>query len=195
MKAFNNWENVKAATERPVLPAGAYIVEIKNAKVVEYSGSNGSFERFELALDICEGDFKDFYADDYRAQTGEDKKWKGVLRQYLPKDDGTEKDEWTKSTLKALITAIEDSNPAYHWDWDETKLRGKKVGCLFRNEEWEYNEKSGFKAQPFKFIAIDKVRTGNYKLPKDKLLKREDEYGSTSAVGNYKDIPDDDLPF
>ena len=195
MKAFNNWENVKAATERPVLPAGAYIVEIKNAKVVEYSGSNGSFERFELALDICEGDFKDFYADDYRAQTGEDKKWKGVLRQYLPKDDGTEKDEWTKSTLKALITAIEDSNPAYHWDWDETKLRGKKVGCLFRNEEWEYNEKSGFKAQPFKFIAIDKVRTGNYKLPKDKLLKREDDYSSTSAVGNYKDIPDDDLPF
>lgn len=195
MRKFNDWENVRAATERPVLPAGGYIVEIKNAKVVEYNGSNGSFERFEIALDICEGEFKDFYADDYRAQQGKDKKWKGALRQYLPKDDGTEKDEWTKSTLKALVTAIEDSNPGYHWDWDETKLRGKKVGCLFRNEEWEYNGKSGMKAQPFKFIAVEKIKSGKFTIPKDKLLNNNSAPADTSSANSYKDIPDDDLPF
>ena len=195
MRKVNNWENVKAATERVALPAGGYVVEIKNAKVVEYNGDNGSFERFEIALDILEGEFKDYYANDYRAQQGEDRKWKGVLRAYLPKDDGSEKDEWTKSSIKALIGAIEDSNPGYHWDWDETKLKGKKVGCIFRNEEWEYNDKTGFTARPFKFISVEKIKTGNFRLPKDKLLNNSTATADTSSATSYQDIPDDDLPF
>lgn len=195
MKRFNDWENVKVTTDKPVLPAGGYVVEIKSAKVVEYTNDNGSYERFEISLDICEGEFANFYADDYRAQQSEDKRWKGVIKPYLPKDDGSEKDEWTKQTLKTLITAIEDSNPGYHWDWDESKLKGKKVGCLFRNEEWEYNDKTGFTARPFRFIAIEKIRTGKFKLPKDKLLNRGTTTSSTSSASGYKDIPDDDLPF
>ena len=135
MKPIANWANVQAAKERDVLPAGGYVVKIVGAKVAEYPG----FERLEIALDIAEGDHKGFYEADFKGQTQEDKKWKGVLRQYLPKDDGSQGDEWTKSSLKALIEAIEESNPGYHWDWDEAKLKGKTVGCLFRLEEWAYN--------------------------------------------------------
>lgn len=196
MKKIGNWENVKAATEKVALPVGGYIVNIMGAKVATYDGNDGGkFEKLEISIDIAEGDFKDFYANDYRSQQSEDKKWKGVLRQYLPKEDGTEKDEWTKSSLKALIGAIEDSNPGYHWDWDETKLKGKKVGCIFRNEEWEYNGKTGFKAQAFKFVSVEKIKTGNYRLPKDKLLNNSTATADTSSASNFKDIPDDDLPF
>lgn len=196
MKKINNWENVKAATERVALPVGGYIVNIMGAKVASYDGNDGGkFEKLEISIDIAEGEFKDFYANDYRNQQSEDKKWKGVLRQYLPKEDGTEKDEWTKSSLKALIGAIEDSNPGYHWDWDETKLKGKKVGCIFRNEEWEYNDKSGFTARPFKFVSVEKIKTGNFRLPKDKLLNNSTATADTSSANGYKDIPDDDLPF
>ncbi len=65
----------------------------------------------------------------------QDKKWKGVIRQFLPKDDGTDNDEWTKSSFKGLTTAFEHSNPGYTWNWEETSLVGKLVGILFRNEE------------------------------------------------------------
>lgn len=196
MNKIGNWENVKAAPEFVALPAGGYAVEIKNAKVKEYNGTNGAFERFEIALDIIDGEFKDYYANDYRNQTGEDKKWKGVLRLYLPKEDGSEKDEWTKSLFKATIEAIEDSNPGYHWDWDETKLRGKKVGCLFRLEEWEYDGKTGKKAQAFKFIDIDRIKTGKFKIPKEKLLNSSTANAAPAPSStDFRDIPDSDIPF
>lgn len=197
MRKVNNWENVKAATEKVALPAGGYVVTIMGAKVATYNGNDGgTFEKLEVSIDIAEGEFKDFYTNDYRSQQSEDKKWKGVLRQYLPKEDGTEKDEWTKSSLKALIGAIEDSNPGYHWDWDETKLKGKKAGCIFRNEEWKFDDKTGFTAKPFKFVSVEKIKTGNYRLPKDKLLNNSKATADTSSANSYKDIPDDDdLPF
>lgn len=194
MNKIGNWENVKAAAEYVALPAGGYAVEIKNAKVKKYENDNGSFERFEIALDIMDGEFKDYYANDYRSQTGEDKKWKGVLRLYLPKEDGSEKDEWTKSLFKATIEAIEDSNPGYHWDWDESKLRGKKVGCLFRLEEWEYKGKTGKKAQAFKFIDINRIKSGKFRIPKEKLLNNS-EAGTPTPAADFKDIPDENIPF
>ena len=195
MKKFNDWENVKAASEFVPLPAGGYIVELKNAKIKEYKSQNGdSFERFEVALDIAEGEFKDYYANDYCNQTGEDKKWKGVLRFYMPKDDGSEKDEWTKSRFKSFIEAVEDSNPGYHWGWEESTLRGKKIGCLFRLEEWEYNGKTGKKAQPFKAVSVEKIKSGNFKIPKEKLLEKNAS-APTAPTPEFRDIPDEDVPF
>ena len=195
MKKFNNWENVKAASEFVPLSAGGYIVELKNAKVKEYKNQNGdAFERFEIAIDIAEGEFKDYYANDYCNQTNEDKKWKGVLRLYMPKEDGSEQDEWTKSRFKSFIEAVEDSNPGFHWDWDESKLRGKKIGCLFRLEEWEYNGKTGKKAQPFKAVSVEKIKSGNFKIPKEKLLEKNAS-APTAPTPEFRDIPDEDVPF
>ena len=68
-----------------------------------YNGTKGTFERLEISIDVAEGEFKDFYATDYRGQNQEDKKWRGVLRLYVPKDDGSDMDEWTKSKLKACL--------------------------------------------------------------------------------------------
>ena len=86
--------------------------------------SNEQYERF----DIAEGEYKDFFANDLKAQTGEDKKWKGVLRLWLPKDDGSDKDEVTKSILKGFVTSVEKSNPGYLFDWNEASLAGKQIG-------------------------------------------------------------------
>lgn len=207
MKPIANWENVQAARERDVLPAGGYVIKIVGAKVASYD----TFERLEIALDIAEGDHKGFYEAEFKGQTTEDRKWKGVLRQYLPKEDGSESDEWTKSSLKALFEAIEESNPGYHWDWDETKLKGKTVGCLFRLEEWSYNGKKGWKATPFKFIPADKIRKGEFTEPKFKAHKdfpndTPDNYqateekvsgGGSSFASGLLPVEEDDgeLPF
>lgn len=209
IKKPRNWENVKAATDRVQLPAGGYIVKIIGAKQVSYPTQNGSIDRLEIGLDIAEGEYKDFYKADFDSgkRQNEDYKWKGVLRLYIPLDDGSEKDEWTQSAFKGMTQAIEESNSGYRWDWDETKLKGKTVGCLFRLEEWAMNGKKGWKAQPFKFIPIENVRSGKFNEPKFKAHRdypgdTPDNYQQTA--GNVSglnvsfdpiDEDDGDLPF
>ena len=127
-------------------------------------------------------------------QNTEDKRWKGVLRQYIPTDDGSEKDARTKSYFKAMIEAIEDSNNGYHWDWDEKKLKGKIVGCLFRLEEWEWDGKSGWRTAALKFIEAQKIRDGKFKVPNDKPLNNQPAFIQLNPLDVNVD-DDEDLPF
>lgn len=201
MEKPKDWENIKAATERVPLPVGAYVCNILSAKTVDISAKDNpnvvAFSRLELAIDIVEGEYAGHFQADFDGQQSEDKRWKGVLRQYLPKDDGSEKDKWTARSLKALVEAIEESNVGFHFDWDEKSLKGKKVGIVFRNEQWVMGERSGWKAQPFRGIVVDKVRDGKFTLPKERPHK--DARASIDIVpdtGDYAVIGDDeDLPF
>ena len=200
IKRPNNWNDVQEFADRPKLPLGAYVCKVKKAVVQ----SNDWGEQLCILFDIAEGDFKDFFSNDFNSQQ-QDKKWKGVLKQWLPKDDGSEKDEWTKSGLKGLTTSFEKSNPGYQWNWDEASLAGKTVGILFRKEEWEYEGKTGWAVRPFRAISVDSVRSGNYTLPKDKPLKTSEStatatmqtFTPTSApdANGFYDISDDEIPF
>lgn len=203
IKRPNNWNEVQEFNDRPKLPLGAYVCRV--AKAVVQSTDFG--DQLCVLFDIVEGDFRDYYGNEFKANQKQDKKWKGVLRQWLPKDDGSEKDEWTKSSFKGLVTAFEKSNPGFVWNWDEASLAGKTVGILFRNEEWEYEGKSGWAVRPFRAISADSARSGDYTLPKDKPLKNKsvsggytDPYaasGYPSFGQGFTEINDDDgeLPF
>lgn len=196
MKKPSNWNDVKAAGERVKLPAGGYEAKIINAKVVNYDGSNGSYERLEIAVDITAGEYKDYYKQDFDSNTRDDKKWRGVARFYVPTDDGSEKDEYTKSVLKSVTDALEDSNKGYHWDWDETKLKGLKVGILVRDKEYEIDGKHGFSPEIFRFTDINRIKEGKFTVPKQKLLKGSS--GTTAAASSGDDSAasgDDDYPF
>lgn len=195
MKPVNNWDQVKAATDRQQLPKGGYVCKIMNAEIKTYNGTNGPFDRLEISIDIVEGEFKDFYAADYRGQNREDKSWRGVLRLYVPKDDGSERDEWTKSRLKAVTDAIEESNQGYHWDWNEAGLKGKLVGCLIRSEEWEYNGRTGWSTKPFKFVPVSDIRNGKFEIPKDKPLNKKTSNSETVSTNAGIDSYLEDLPF
>lgn len=195
----NNWNEVQEFTDRPKLPLGAYVCKVKKAVVQ----SNSFGEQLCVLFDIVEGEFKGFFDNDFKASTIENKKWKGVLRLWLPRDDGSEKDEWTKSTLKGMTTAFEKSNPGFLWNWDEASLVGKMVGILFRNEEWDYEVKTGWSVRPFRAISVDSVRSGDFTLPKDKPLK-EKAAAATNYTSSYSgygsqgfaEIEDDgELPF
>lgn len=196
MKKPSNWNDVKAAGERVKLPAGGYEAKIINAKVVNYEGSNGSYERLEIAVDITAGEYKDYYKQDFDSNTRDDKKWRGVARFYVPTDDGSEKDEYTKSVLKSVTDALEDSNKGYHWDWDETKLKGLKVGILVRDKEYEIDGKHGFSPEIFRFTDINRIKEGKFTVPKQKLLKGSS--GTTAAASSGDDSAasgGDDYPF
>lgn len=192
MKPFAGYENVQVS-DFEKLPKGAYEVKIMDAKEVTYTVKDGStFSKLEIAFEIATGEFAGFYRRNFDAQTQEDKKWKGVMRLYIPKDDGTDKDEWTKKTFKRMMQAIEDSNPGYRWDWNEKGLKGKIVGCLYQNREWAYNGKTGWTAQPHSFIDVAKVRSGEFKLPEDKPL---DVNQKPVSVDIATDADEEDLPF
>ena len=199
----NNWNEVQEFSDRPKLPLGAYVCKIRKA-VVQHSAYG---EQLCLLFDIADGEYKGFFEEDFKANTRADKKWKGVLRQFIPRDDGSEKDEWTKSAFKGLITSIEKSNMGYQWNWDEASLAGKYVGILFRNEEWEWEDKTGWAVRPFKAISIDSVKSGDFRLPKDKPLKNKSvassfnydtsayDYAPQSTGFAEIDDSDGDLPF
>lgn len=191
MKKPKNWDNVKPAGEYIELPLGAYICKILDVKENHFDKSNS--DTLDMSIDIESGEYKDYYRNEYQSQTQEDKKWKGLLRYFLPKDDGSENDGWTQSTLKALIEAVEDSNPGYHFDWEHPELlKGKKLGVIFRNEEWQYQEKNGWKVRPFRGISIDAFNDKKYTLPKDKPLKNK----INIEKEDFEEISsDDDLPF
>lgn len=154
MKAFAGYEPKKQSSREP-LPAGGYVVKILDAAEVTYSWGNV----LEISFDVTEGQHKDFFRSDYKNNTNEDKKWRGKYRLVVPKDDGSEKDGWSKNTFNGAMFALEDSNPGFHWEWDESKLKGLTVGALFRNKEWEMNGSSGWTTECCAFITAEDVRT------------------------------------
>lgn len=195
MQKFKSYETAKAPQEAGErLPTGGYILKIEKAQEVTFNNGNRGLE---ILFDIHEGEHKGFYAENYRSQTDEDKKWKGKYVAYIPKEDGSEKDNWTASSFKGMTTAIEESNAGYHWDWDETKLKGKIVGAVFGNKEYEFNGRQGFYTDCRHFIAANKIREGKFKDVKDKPLKNKATTTSTYSSADFEEIDTDssDLPF
>ena len=127
---------------------------------------------------------------DYSEQNREDKKWRGIYRMYLPKDDGSEKDSWSKRTLGNVIWSFEASNNGYHWDWNESVLKDKLIGVLFRNKEWEYNGQTGWTTECCAVTDIESIRANKYRTPKDKPLSNKTPAGFTDLSNEEdKDLP------
>lgn len=189
MKQYSNFE-AKKSTGREIIPAGAYIAKILAAKEMNYDWGTVVL----ISFDITEGQYKDFFAKDYKSQDREDKKWRGTFRMNEPKDDGSEKDQWTKRSFQNSIWAIQESNPGYYFDWDESKFVGKSVGVLFRNREWEMNGNTGWTTECCALTSVEDVRNGTYRQPKDKPLPKTSFAPNFVPMSNANDT-DLDLPF
>lgn len=176
------------------LPAGGYVIKILSAKEEEYDWGS----RLAIAFDIEEGEYKGFYDRNFKSQLGEDKKWKGVFRLNIPKDDGSEKDAWTQKRFNTTIVNIEESNPGYFFDWDETKLKGKIVGALFNNKEYSFNGKNGFFTNCHSFLPAEIIRSGKFTVPADTFLATRPANAAPVDANGFMSIPDgvdEELPF
>lgn len=192
MRNLSNSENYKKAqayTQQERLPIGGYVLKILN---VEYK-ENDWGDQLILSYDVAEGDQKGFYKRNYQNQTTEDKKWKGTTRIKVPKDDGTEQDEWKMRSFKSMVEAFEDSNQGYHWAWDENTLKDKLIGGVFNDKEWEMNGRTGFFTNCHHLTSVENIRTGNFKIPDTTLLKTKGE----PADNNWMNVDGDqeELPF
>ena len=178
----------KPSGGRETLPAGGYVCSILNAKVE----SNDWGDTLVIAHDVCEGEYAGIFKRDYDNNTMEDKKWRGTFRLRLPKDDGSEQDTWRKRSLSNFLWAIEQSNPGFTFDWDEKKLKGKKIGLLYRNKEWEYNGNSGWTTESAGTESIENIRNGKFRVPKDKALPVREV---TAPVFTEAEDDGGELPF
>lgn len=193
IKQYNGAKAQRRSGGREILPAGGYVAKILDAKVEHQTYRDGtSADKLIVSFDIAEGNFIGFFKKDYNENTNEDKKWRGVYRLTIPKDDGSERDSWSKNTFNNFIYALEDSNPGYSWDWNEAMLKGKMIGVLFREEEWEYNGSTGMTTRCYAVDAVSAIHEGKYKIAKPKLLKKDNAYPAPTP----ESVEDDgELPF
>lgn len=197
MKKLSGYEKAQAYSDTERLPVGGYVLKIMDVNELEYRWGN----QLKIDFEIAEGEYKDFFARDYKNQTGEDKKWRGAYRLHVPKDDGSEQDNWTMRRFKTVMNAFEDSNKGYHFDWDEKKLKGLLIGALFNNKEYDFNGRHGFYTNCHSLVTVEKIRSGKFEIPADTLLKGNSQqnsgYEKPDADGfmNIPDGIDEKLPF
>lgn len=195
---YNGFKAEKTAGNEP-LPAGGYVAKILGAEVKSYSWG----DVLNISFDITEGEHKNFFTDRYRADTRDDKKWKGIFRINIPREN-SQYAESEKRDFNNMIWAIEESNPGYHFDWDETKFKGKAVGVIYREKEYYFNEKFGVTTECGKFTSVDEIRNGTFKPLKRKPLSKKDKAkmdadqgvvpAETSGFASLDD-QDGELPF
>lgn len=191
---FKDYDEIQVFEGGAQLPVGGYELTIVGAKVEQFTNC----EILKIAFDIVNHEqFSGFYANRFKSAKAQnpDAKWGGVFDVFIPKDDGSELDGYTKQAFKRFITSVEKSNEGYVWNWDEKSLKGKAFGGIFGREEFITKEGDRKFAVKCRFPrSIDSIRSGNYKIPEDKLLKGLNT--ATATLDDYEEILDpDDMPF
>ena len=180
------------------LPIGAYECVIMDARV-NHNEQSGK-DTFKVSVDIASGEFKDYFRKMYENDTRIDRKWNNNAVKYLSYTGDN------VAFFKGFIKTIENSNVGYTWDWDETKLKGKKVCGVFQYEEYEKQDGTkGIKVRLNKFRSLDKLKEievsdsikmldGTY-VSYDDYMEKVEEKKPFSDFGNIVEISSDDLPF
>jgi len=173
------------------LPAGAYICKILKVELVAEEGKS---KYLHVLFDVNEGEYKDFFTNQYKANTREDKKYKGHTKVYIPKNDGSDKDEWTKTTFAKWTNALEDSNPGYTWDWDENKWKDKVLCIVFGDTGSRIDGKDIVYTEARYPVSIDTFKAGKAGEAK---FKAKGDYGKETS-DDFMSVPDnldEELPF
>ena len=191
MKQFNGYGR-KEDSDFMLLPKGAYVIKFLDVK--EESNKSGTGSHLKIAFDIAEGEFAGFYKKMFDNSTKEDKKWSADAYFFVtcPEDNS---EQYVIDNFNKFMTAVEDSNNGYHWNWDESTLKGKVVGAKFCNEQSEYNGNVYDHTKCKWFTTAQKVRDGKFgQLPKDKLIAAGNASGNADFM-KVADIPEEEIPF
>jgi hypothetical protein len=195
IRQFKDFATTKAYVDGgEQLPRGAYVCKIIGAKTED--GEYGQYVK--IAFDIAEGDHAGYYKQRYDSNTSEDKKWPGVFLLNVPLDDGSDKDGWTKRRFRTFTDALEEANPGYHFDWDETKFKDKIVGIVFNYREYMKSDgDTGMAPNAAYACTVKSVREGSVKIPNDKMLKNKGSrtHSSAPSINDYVNNTEPELNF
>lgn len=199
MQKPNDYDNVQAYGDFIPLKLGGHICKIMQVKETT---SKAGKEMLEISLDIAEGDQKDYFAQQYKSDTRENKKWGCVVYQLVKDNDGN-----TSKGFKTFITSAENSNSGFKVSWGNNFaacFKGKLIGGVFGREQYlnSYCEKK-FATKCVQFRSVESIRNG-VDIPEDKLLPESQDNGygpgyTPSTIGDgFMNIPnglEEELPF
>lgn len=204
MKAFSGYDDAKRAAQfmpNERLPKGAYVCVIKGVKYEEgKAAANGKkySDRLIVLFDIAEGEYQGFFRNQYDNNSNENKKYKGKAIVYIPRDDGSQEDIWSKKDFARWTYSLEESNSGYVWDWDESKWKDKLIGIIFGETGTVIENKEIVYTEARFPVSVETVRSG--KAPEAKFKAKNGYIGQSTAPENsdFMNIPDgieEDLPF
>lgn len=180
MKPIEGYDLINESGEVRKLPAGIYGVVITSVTDVPEK------EYLEVTCDIAKGEYKDYF--------------KTLIDNGL-KDFSKTTRSYKRAALsffKGFITAVENSNPGYKWDWDEKKLVGKNVIAVFGEEEYLKDGQVKTAVKLVEFRSLDAFREGKIKVPEIKRLPvsaQEFETETTTTEEPISVFDDSELPF
>lgn len=186
MKAsYKGFEAKKSGGFTDLPPAGAYVAEIQAVRFVKKE-EDWQRDRIELFMEIVEGEYANRFHEVYEDQKerfGDDVKYKGIFRLVPPNEDD---DDWRKRSFEGNLWCVQESNPGYAWDWDEKKLKGKKVGISIRKRMYTYNGKDRETTEIARFETVDDVRNGKCKpvKPRDQRENKGEAPAEESTDGS-----------
>lgn len=194
MKAsYKGFEAKKSGGFLELPPKGAYVAEIQAVRFVE--GTDGQRDRIECFMEIVEGEYANRFHEVYEDQKerfGDDSaKYKGIFR-LVPPVDGDE--DWRKRSFEGNLWCVQESNAGYTWDWDEKKLKGKKVGINLRKRLYTYNDKDRETVEIARFETVDDVRNGKVKPAKDRDQREKRDSDGVSG-GEFTEVNDVNVPW
>lgn len=186
MKKISGYDKIQESGSFKKLPVGGYVVKILNATDVPDK------EYLRLSFDVAEGPNKGFFAEEYKNDTREDKKWPNAgtfVRSYKEK---------ALPMMKGFTTAVEKSNKNYTWNFDESTLKGKLVGLVIGEEEF-VNSSGKMRTRTYvnAVRSVDIIREGKFEVPELKKLSADKVTASTPAASQSFQNPfdnDDSAP-
>ena len=210
MKAFNGYKAEAKSKGYPQLPAGPYVAKIMAVKLEGFEPD----QTLILRLDIAEGDNAGYYAKRYQHDS-ENKnarfpaKYKGDFRLRIPNANSTKSmyPESDLATFNDAMFKIEQSNPGYHWDWNEDGLKGLLVGINVQQGTYNGNQFTRIS----RLEIVDEVRAGRVSTMAP-MEPRSDAYEAPGATytppvaaqqmdykdamaGGFTAVSTDELPF
>lgn len=199
LQQFAGYRPVQSS-HRAQLPIGGYVAMIIDAHMEPLRSGQG--QRMVFRLEIAEGEYEGFYTLDYEAQQGGkyEARFRGTYSILYPTGDGSERDGYAVSRFNRVMGAIESSNPDYHWDWQLNSLKGRTMGIIVR--ESEYND--NVYTEIGMLIDADAVRTGRYRLMPRRVPRNESFASPVSTIPTidkpadpgFTVVTDDsDIPF
>jgi hypothetical protein len=186
MKKINGIKDVQEAGDYNRPDAGGYICRITAAEDVVDS------EYLKIEYDIAEGEFKDYYKE-FNEKKGfwPAKFVKSYKQKALP-------------FFKSFCTAVTESNFNYIFDGDEhcdeRTLVGKLIGLVIGEEDYTKSDGSlGMRTYVAQTLSIDRIRKGDFKVPKYKSLADGNGSSESGSSDSYVAPPiagdEDELPF
>jgi len=170
------------------LPAGGYICTIEGIREIERNGT----PKIAVRLEIAEGNYKGYFREKYNARSARSQsaEWPrdGVYEFFFYNVDGVS----SSRALKSFGGTLDDVGVPLFTENDDLNVKGvvgKKIGVIFRREEFRSSDGSGrllWSTKPYYTRPASDIIAGNFQTPEDKPLdKVEKAFAATT----------DDIPF